>query len=47
MIEEVELFLVYQSGNLAVLNDVTESQCARFVENNPYIHIFMTVNGET
>lgn len=47
MIEGVVLFLVYPSGSLAVLNDVTETQCALFVESVPTMHIFMTVNGET
>ena len=40
------LILVYESGNLAVLNDVTEEQCAEFVMRHPDIHIFIEEENE-
>lgn len=40
------LIMVYASGNLAVLNDVTEAQCAEIVMRHPDIHIFIEEENE-
>lgn len=43
----IDLFLVYQSGSLALLTDVSLDQAGSMVEKYPSLHIFYTENGET
>lgn len=35
------LYLMYESGDIELLREVTEDQCARFVDRYPSIHIFL------
>lgn len=43
----IELFLVYQSGALATLTDVSLEQAGYMVQMYPTLHIFYTENGAT
>lgn len=43
----IHLFVVYQSGTISLLTDVSLDQAGSMVQRYPNIHIFYTENGET
>lgn len=43
----IDIFLVYQSGALATLTDVSLEQAGHMVSMHPHIHLFYTENGAT
>lgn len=43
----IELHLVYQSGTLARLTELSLDQAAEVVQRYPTLHIFYTENGAT
>lgn len=43
----INIFLVYESGNLATVNDVSLEQAGQMVQMYPALHLFYTENGAT
>lgn len=43
----IDIFLVYQSGAIATVSDVSLEQAGGMVQMYPFLHLFYTENGAT